>query len=191
MSAAANGLSALPGREEEALGAINEAIGYAVAVGAANVHVMAGNAGGEEAAAAFLANLDHAAHNAAEQGIGILVEPLNRHDAPDYFLRNTDQARRLIERLGAPNVRLMFDCYHVQRTEGDVVTRLADLLPIVGHIQIAASPDRGAPDHGELHYPFVLRAIRDLGYEAPIGVEYKPGGETGATLGWLAAAREI
>lgn len=189
VSAGENGLCALPGREVEARAAIAQALDYAAAVGAENVHVMAGNAAGAAARAAFLANLRHACDLAGKTGIGLLIEPLNRHDAPDYFLRTTDQARGIIAELAAPNLKLMFDCYHVGRTEGDVVTRLADLLSIIGHIQFAAVPDRGTPDHGELDYATVFAAIRALGWERPLGAEYKAPGDSGDHLGWMKTFR--
>ena len=119
----------------------------------------------------------------------ILIEPLNRHDAPGYFLTTTDQAAETIATVGAANLKLMFDCYHAGRTEGDVLTRMESLLPVIGHIQIASVPDRGAPDHGELHYPTIFAGIETLGWKRPLGAEYRPGGDTDATLGWLAAAR--
>jgi hydroxypyruvate isomerase len=83
------------------------------------------------------------------------------------------------------NLRLMFDCYHVQRTEGDVTTRLARMLPLIGHIQFAAVPDRGAPDHGELDYDHVFAALNALGYDRPLGAEYRPEGPTEQSLGWM------
>ena len=184
-AAGENGLAAVPGREEAARAAIHQAIGFADTIGAHAVHVMAGRAGGADAEQAFLANLRIASAAAAPLGIDILIEPLNRHDAPGYFLRTTDQARAIIETVGVPNLKLMFDCYHVARTEGDVTTRLAGLLPVIGHIQFAAVPDRGPPDHGELHYPAVFAAIEALGWAKPLGAEYKPGRPTGETLGWM------
>ena len=181
------GLAALPGREAEARAAIDEALAYARAIGAGAVHVMAGRAEGPAAEAAFLSNLAHAAARA--EGIGILIEPLNHHDAPGYFLSRSDQAADLIARLGHPAVRLMFDCYHVQIMEGDVSRRLARHLPIIGHVQIAAVPDRGAPDHGELEHGHVLGLLAALGWTCPIGAEYRPGGPTEATLEWLSARK--
>jgi hydroxypyruvate isomerase len=183
------GLAALPGREGEARAAIDEAIAYAAAVGARHVHVMAGHAEGPAAEDAFLVNLDHACRAAAPRGIGILIEPLNRHDAPGYFLATTGQAEALIDRLGAPNLRLMFDCYHVQRTEGDLTRRLAALFPKIGHIQFASVPDRGPPDGGEVDYAHVFAEIAQLGWTSPLGAEYRPRGATEATLGWLAQMR--
>lgn len=184
-----NGLSALPERVAEARVAIDEALAYAAKIGAANLHVMAGVAGGAEAEATFIANLTYACEKGREKGIGILIEPLNRHDAPGYFLSTTDQAMSIIKRIGNDNLRMMFDCYHVQRTEGDLTYRLTELMPHIGHIQIASVPDRGAPNHGEIDFGNIFALLDKLGYERPIGAEYKPDGETDATLSWLSNAR--
>lgn len=180
-----NGLAALPGRESEAQDAITQAIEYAQVVDASAIHVMCGFANGPGARATFIANLRFAC-SATDKTI--LIEPLNRHDAPGYFLHTTDQARAIIADVGAPNLKLMFDCYHVGRTEGDITTRLGDLAPIIGHIQFASVPDRGAPDHGEVDYAHIFAALSD--WPMPLGAEYKPGGDTDATLGWLTRFRD-
>ena len=186
-----NGLSALPGMEEDARSAIDEAIAYASEIGAVNVHVMAGISEGEAAANTYLHNLVHACEQAAGRNLTILIEPLNPHDAPGYFLRTTDQAAGVIKRLRQPNLRLMFDCYHVQRVEQNVADRLKRLMPIIGHIQIASVPDRGPPDHGELSYKPILDEIAELGFDQPVGAEYMPpkGVPTDQTLGWLSDYR--
>ena len=188
-SAGENGLSALLGREADARAAIDEAVAYAAATETQNIHVMAGFADGAAARATFASNLRYACETAAPHGIRILIEPLNRYDAPGYFLNTTAQARALIEELDIPNLRLMFDCYHVQLTEGDLTHRLRDLLPVIGHIQVASVPDRGPPDHGELNYGYIFEILLDLGYCDPVGAEYKPAGETEATLGWMSTLR--
>ena len=180
-----NGLSALPGRESEARDAIDQALNYAAAIGATSVHVMAGNASGAAAHATFVGSLVYACAQAAQKGITILIEPLNRNDAPDYFLRSTDQAINIMNEVNASNLQLMFDCYHVGRNEGDVVTRFKALQPVIGHVQFASVPTRGAPDQGELNYAFVFREIDAAGWAKPLGAEYKPGGSTEATLGWM------
>lgn len=165
------GLAALPGREAEARAAICQAIAYADAVDAQAIHVMAGISDGTVANSVFMDALRFAC-SASERTI--LIEPLNRHDAPGYFLQTTDQARRIIEEIGATNLKLMFDCYHVGRTEGDVTMRLKDLLPIIGHIQFAAVPDRGPPDRGELNYAVIFERIQELGWSSPLGAEFRP-----------------
>lgn len=186
VAAGENGLAALPGRTEDARAAIDEAIAYAVAIGAANVHVMAGFADGPEAGSCFDDALRYACQQAAPHGITVLIEPLNHYDALGYFLSTTGQAAEIIARVGADNLRLMFDCYHVQLMEGDVTNRLHRLQPIIGHIQFASVPDRAAPDHGELNYAHVFKVIKGMGYDMPLGAEYRPGGATEASLGWLA-----
>ncbi|KFB08569.1 hydroxypyruvate isomerase family protein [Nitratireductor basaltis] len=181
-----NGLSALPGRETDARAAIDEAISYASTIGAANIHVMAGFASGEEAHRCFLANLGYACKAALPHGITILIEPLNHYDAPGYFLSTTEQACMIMEELGAPNLKLMFDCYHVQLMEGNLTNRLKRLLPVTGHVQFASVPDRGPPDGGEVSYSYIFGLLEELGYDAPLGAEYKPVGSTENSLGWMA-----
>ncbi|KZY29461.1 isomerase, partial [Roseovarius sp. HI0049] len=184
-----NGLAALPGRAPEARAAIDEAIAYAAAIGARHVHVMAGIATGEAARTTFTENLRHACTAAAPHGITILIEPLNSHDAPGYFLSTTAQALEIIETVRAVNLKLMFDCYHVQLMEGDPTRRLQTLLPHIGHIQFASVPDRGPPDCGDMTFVNLFETISSLGWTAPLGAEYRPPGPTEATLGWLSAFR--
>ena len=184
-AAGMNGLAAVPGHGAKARAAVDEAIDYANAVNARHIHVMAGNAAGEAARAAFLATLRHAC---AQTNRMIVIEPLNAQDAPGYFLRTTAQAADIIAEVGAPNLKLMFDCYHVARIEGDVTGRLAALWPVIGHIQVASVPDRGAPDHGTLDYAAVWQAIRANGWSVPVGAEYRVTGRTEDTLGWRASA---
>ncbi|MGR3313647.1 hydroxypyruvate isomerase family protein [Roseovarius indicus] len=189
VEAGENGLAALPGREAEARAAIDEAIAYATATGTCNVHVMAGNATGDAAHQTFLDNLHYACTASAPHGLTILIEPLNHYDAPGYFLSTTAQAAQIIDTVRAVNLRLMFDCYHVQLMEGDLTHRLQTLLPHIGHIQFAAAPDRGPPDGGELNFVYLFETISALGWTAPLGAEYRPGGPTDATLGWLKTFR--
>ena len=190
VSAGDNGLCALPDRADEARAAIQQAIDYAAQIDARNIHVMAGFAQGPDAHRTFVDNLRFACDLATHHGQTILIEPLNRHDAPGYFLKTTDQACAILSDVGAPNLKLMFDCYHVGRTEGDVLTRLKDLRPIIGHIQFAAVPNRGAPDQGELNYATIFNGIDALGWETPLGAEYKPNGDTNASLGWLSLFKD-
>lgn len=185
LDAGENGVAALPGRKDDARAVIDEAITYAVAIQASNIHVMAGFAAGQAAHDSFIANLDYACTAAATHGITILIEPLNHYDAPGYFLNGTAQAKAIIDEVGASNLKLMFDCYHIQRLEGNLTNKLTDLLPIIGHIQFASVPDRGAPDHGEINYQHIYAHLATLGYDAPLGAEYKPDGDTDKSLGWL------
>lgn len=180
-----NGLSALPGREADARTAIDEAIEYASAINAAAVHVMAGNSSGPRARQTFIANLAYACDLAATSGIVILIEPLNHYNAPGYFLNSVGQAADIIREVGKPNLRIMFDFYHIQIMEGDVTRRLEAFLPLIGHVQVASVPDRGAPDHGELNYAYVFERLEQLGWKAPIGAEYLTAAGSPPDLAWL------
>lgn len=183
------GLCAVPGREAEAQEAIREAVSYARFIRASFIHVMAGQAEGAEAHRCFLENLTYAADQAEKDGLQLLIEPINQRDIPGYFLRSTEQAAQIIQDLERPSIRLMFDCYHVQIIEGDLSHRLEALLPLIGHVQIAAVPDRGEPDRGEVNYRHIVRLLDDLGYSGAIGAEYRPRGAIEDGLGWLSDLR--
>jgi len=183
------GLSIYPERRGEFQATLGLALQYAAPLQAKRLHVMAGNIrSGEDLAAmrrTYIDNLRKTAQAAAEQGITLLIEPLNPRDMPGYFLRTCSQAAQIIAEVGEPNLKLQFDMYHVQITEGDVTTRLREWFQLIGHIQIAGVPHRNEPDQGELHYPWLLQVLNELGYEGYVGCEYRPAGITEAGLGWM------
>lgn len=183
------GLGAVPGMEQEALSAFGEALDYAVESGASAIHAMAGIGEGEEAAAVFEGFLRKVAPNAEAVGVTVLLEPINLKDVPGYALHSPEQAACLIDAVPNPCLRMMYDCYHAGMSGRDVGADLERFMPLIGHIQIAAVPDRGEPDRGNLDYMEVLARIGALGYEGHIGAEYRPRGTTEAGLGWLGRCR--
>jgi 2-dehydrotetronate isomerase len=183
-AAGENGLAALPGREADARVVIDEALAYAKAISAGAIHVMAGHSSGPRARRAFCDNLAYAC-DAAGDNVTILIEPLNHYNAPCYFLNSTGQAADIIREVGKPNLKLMFDFFHIQIMEGDVTRRFEHLLPLIGHVQIASVPDRREPDHGELDYSHVLARIAASGWAHPIGAEYMPQNTANPDVSWL------
>lgn len=182
------GLAAVPGRAAEARALIDRAFGWAAAAGGSAVHVMAGRVPPEARAAgrqALVASLGHAAERAEASGLDVLLEPLNPHDMPGYFYARLDQALEVIDAVGSPRVKLMFDCYHVGRVEGDVLARLRAHFGRIGHIQVAAVPSRAEPDEGALDYREVFAEVDRLGWPGFVGAEYRPRTTTDAGLGWL------
>lgn len=179
------GLCALTGRRAQARAAVEQAVAYAAEAGVAQVHVMAGIAEGPEAEAVFCEHLTLAAELAEPHGIGLLIEPLNPVDVPGYFLHDVDHAVRLIEQLDIPAVRLMFDCYHVQRIQGELLRTFERVVGVVGHVQFAGVPDRTEPDAGEVDYRWLLPRLRAAGYPGTFGAEYRPRADTADGLGWL------
>jgi len=189
-AAGERGLAAVPGRDAEFREGFLHALDYAAALGCPQVHVMAGilppGVAHLTAASIYAANLAWAAEQAAKAGVNLLLEPINHRDMPGYFLHTTRQAAEIIAGLGADNIRLQFDIYHCQITEGDVTRRMADLLGLIAHMQIADVPDRHEPGTGEIGWDYVFRRIDALGYAGFVGCEYRPAGETEAGLAWRA-----
>ena len=118
----------------------------------------------------------------------MLIEPLSPASTPDAHCSRVEEAVATIDAVGADNLRVLFDCYHVQMLEGDVLARLEAHLPLVDHVQIAGVPDRSEPDHGELDHPAVFDALDALGYLGWVGAEYHPRGTVEEGLGWFRAA---
>jgi 2-dehydrotetronate isomerase len=184
-----NGLTAVPGREADAAKAFDLALSYAVTLGGTAVHCLAGVVVPGDAAAerTYVANLKAAADKAANAGKMILIEPLNYRDAPGYFLTTIEQAADIVGKVGRSNLKIMFDCYHLQIMGGDLIKKFERYRDLVGHVQIAAVPSRAEPDEGELAYPAILAAFERLGYTSWIGAEYKPRGKTEDGLSWRKA----
>jgi hydroxypyruvate isomerase len=167
------------------------ALDYTAALACPRVHLMAGLApsGADRAAlrATYLANLAWAAAQAAPRGVDVLVEPINTRDIPGFFLNRQNDAHAIVAEVGAPNLKVQMDLYHLQIVEGDVTCKLRQYLPTgrVGHLQIAGVPLRHEPDEGELNHAHLFGVIDELGYDGWIGCEYRPRAGTSAGLGWL------
>jgi len=184
------GVMAMPGREAEARGYVDEAIAYAAAIQCRNINCVPGKTGGTaEAEAVYRQNLDYACSKAATKGIGILIEPINQRDAPGYHFSLVEQGLTTIRAVGADNLGLMFDCYHTQIMQGDLSARLKQAWPYIGHVQFAAVPDRGEPDSGEVNFPWLLAELDNMGWQGFVGAEYRPRGNTDQGLGWMQAYR--
>lgn len=187
------GIACLPAREAELLTGVVLALRYAKALACPRLHMMAGivPAGVTHADAreTFVRNVRTAARIFADEGVELLIEPINLRDMPGYFLSNQEDAHALIEEIGADNVKVQMDLYHCQISEGDLAANLGQYLPTgrVAHIQIAGVPDRHEPDVGEINYPYLFDIIDSLGYAGWIGCEYRPrlGGKAGGTTAGL------
>ena len=179
------GLAALPDAIVEAREGIDQALRYGQQICARNIHVMAGQISGDKAEETYINNLLYASDAGSKAGLEILIEPLNPFDMPGYFLRDTEHAQYILKRVNRQNVKLMFDCYHVGRTEKKIEERFISCLPQIGHIQFAAVPDRGPPDHGDVNYHSLFKFFDQQGWNRPLGAEYLGGINTDSTLGWL------
>src|SRR4029077_11468770 len=181
------GLAALPGRERDWDAAFKRALDYVTAIGGSAIHCMTGTVPPEQRPAAetvFIKNLERAAADAAKANITLLIEPINQRDRPGFFLSRVEHAADVIGKVGAPNVRIQFDFYHVQIMSGDLLKRFEQFFPVLCVVQVAAVPPGGEPDEGEIIYPAVFETIDRSGYAGWIGCEYKPRTRTEDGLGW-------
>jgi hydroxypyruvate isomerase len=182
------GLASIPGREQEFIDHLDLVRQYANALDCRKVHMMAGvppdGVTPQRARDTFVQNLKDAARICRADGITILIEPINLHDMPGYFLNYQAQALDLIKAAAEPNIALQMDFYHCQIMEGDLARHLRDNIEHIAHIQIAGVPGRHEPDRGEINYPFLYDLIDELGYRGWIGCEYRPAADTQAGLGW-------
>jgi len=185
------GIACLPGRTEEFRAGVETAIRYAQALGVPRLNCLVGKTPpGEDPArvhATLVDNVRHAANALDAVGLQLLVEAINPFDIPGFHLTTTAQVLALLDEVGSPNVRVQYDIYHAQRTEGELAGTLSRHLARIGHVQLADNPGRHEPGTGEINYRFLFAHLDRIGYDGYIGCEYKPAGVTEAGLGWMTA----
>jgi hydroxypyruvate isomerase len=190
-AAGERGLACDPTRIGEFQDSVAQALAYAVPLGVRQLHCLAGIPGpaADHALAhqTYIANLRYAAARLAAHGMTLLIEPINTFDMPGYFLTSSAQAAGVIAEVGASNLYLQYDIYHMQRMGEDLAGGIARHLPQIRHMQLADSPGRHEPGSGVIDYAALFRLIDQLGYEGWIGCEYLPQGDTAAGLAWRRA----
>lgn len=137
------------------------------------------------------ATLRSAAPRVAEAGGILVVEALNHTDFPRYGLPRSADAVALAHRCSTPEgpVKILFDLYHVQRAEGDLIARARAYIDDIGHVQVADVPGRLPPGTGEIAIDQVLAEFDRLGYTGYAGLEYHPSPSASEAFAWLAADR--
>jgi len=119
-------------------------------------------------------------------GVMLILEPMNiRHDHKGHCLYGSPDGVRICREVGSTHVKLNWDLYHMQISEGDLCRRLAEGFEQVGYLQLADNPGRHEPGTGEVNYARVLRAAKELGYDGYVGLECTPAEDE------LTAARRI
>ena len=116
---------------------------------------------------------------AEEHGINLNLELLNsKVNHPDYQCDHTDWGVRVCELVGSPRVKLLYDIYHMQIMEGDLIRTVRDNISHIGHFHTAGNPDRKDLDeHQEIYYPPVMKAIADADYDLFVAHEFTPKGD--------------
>ena len=118
-----------------------------------------------------------------EAGITLVIEPLNiRVDHMGYYLSSSDEGAEIMKEVGSDNVKMLYDIYHQQITEGDLIRRIKEYAPLIGHFHAAGNPGRHELYNSEIDYKKVFEAIKETGYEGYVGLEYFPTDEAAKGL---------
>jgi hydroxypyruvate isomerase len=143
----------------------------------------------DEQTNAVITSLKAGARIVEPEGITIILEPLNvLVDHPRQLVVNSEHAANILKAVGSPNVKMLFDIYHQQISEGNLTGNIRKYHDLIGYYQLADHPGRHEPTTGEINYAFVLRTIHDTGYRDPIGMEMSPKGDPMAAF---QAMREV
>ncbi|MGH9741724.1 MAG: hydroxypyruvate isomerase family protein [Candidatus Acidiferrum sp.] len=125
---------------------------------------------------------------AAQNGIELLVENIDPEENPKYFLTSSAEGFEIVRAVGNPHVKFLYDLFHEQIAEGNLIEKLEKNIEITGLVHVADVPGRHEPGTGEIYYPNIYRKLAELGYDRHVAMEFLPKGEPVAAL---RAAREM
>ncbi|HTP22124.1 MAG TPA: TIM barrel protein [Solirubrobacteraceae bacterium] len=190
MAAGDRGLAGVPDRSTQFRENVPVALDLAARIGCPRLNALLGlhQPGVElEAQLEFARkNVAWAAEQARSRGVDIMIEAVNTYENGPYLLDTTAKALAFLDAVGADNVRLQYDVYHMQRMEGNLADTITRVLPRIGHVQIADPPSRSEPGTGEVNFGFLLSLLDGSGYDGWVGCEYNPStATTEESLHWM------
>ena len=153
----------------------------------------------DEGAANCVAGLKKVAGHAEKKGVTICLEHLNTRDDthpmkghPGYQGDDIDYVANIVRKVGSPRVKLLFDFYHVQVMNGDLIRHVEQCKDVIGHIHVAGNPGRGElDDNQEIYFPPLMRKLLDIGYTGWVGQEFIPTRDALAGLKQAVAACDV
>src|SRR5712692_6006426 len=132
--------------------------------------------------------LKRGADIAAENNIELLIENIDPEENPKYFLTASAEGFEIVRSVGNPHVKFLYDFFHEQIAEGNLIAKLEKNIDLVGLVHVADVPGRHEPGTGEINYSNIFRKLGDLGYSRFVAMEFVPKGEPASAL---RAAREM
>jgi hydroxypyruvate isomerase len=171
-----------PSRREEFLKAVRGAVPVAKKLNVKKLCVVAGEEteglSRDDQNRAVVEALKAGAEITSPEGITLILEPLNvLVDHPKQLVVKSEHAAQILKAVDSPYVKMLFDVYHQQISEGNLTGNIRKYKDLIGYYQIADHPGRHEPGTGEIHYARVLRTIHDVGYKGAIGLEMSPKGD--------------
>jgi hydroxypyruvate isomerase len=174
-------------RRAEFLNKLRDAVAIAKGLDCRTLIVTTGNElpGIERATqrAAVVAALRAAAPICESAGISLVLEPLNvLVDHKGYFLPSSAEGFAILDEVGSPAVKMLYDIYHQQITEGNLIATITKNVAKIGHVHVADVPGRHEPVTGEINYRNVFTTLAQVGYAGYVGLEYRPVADPAETL---------
>lgn len=175
-------LLTLPEDRDRLANDLEKAIAYAKRISCGTLVFVPGNAIAgwslERHRQEAVATLKYAAPLLEQAGITAVLEPLNsKIDHKGIYCDNSAEAFRIVEETASPNVKVLYDVYHMQIMEGNLIHTIQSKHSLIGYYHLAKIPGRFEPIGGEVNYGAVLEAIRATGYSGFVGLEYRPSAE--------------
>lgn len=137
--------------------------------------------------ASCVEGLKRAAELASSKNVQVLLENIDPEENPKYFLTSVAEGFEIVREINSPHVRFLYDFFHEQISEGNLIEKLEKNIDIVGLVHVADVPGRHEPGTGEIHYPNIYRKLAQLKYDRYVAMEFLPMGDPVASL---RAARE-
>jgi hydroxypyruvate isomerase len=132
--------------------------------------------------------LKRAADLAAKQAVTLLLENIDPEENPKYYLTSVAEGFEIIKKVDNPHVKFLYDFYHEQISEGNLIKKLEENIDHVGLVHVADVPGRHEPGTGEINYPNIFRKLAELKYDRYAAMEFEPAGDAVVSL---RAAREL
>lgn len=112
-----------------------------------------------------------------KSSVVLTFEPLNLTDHAGYYLYSSHEAFSIAREIDSPYIKVLYDIYHQQITEGNVIKQIEENIDLIGHMHAAGNPGRHEITTGELHYKNIFDAVKKAGYKGYMGLEYFPAGD--------------
>lgn len=176
-----------PGSEERAIAGMSASVALAKEHGIPTLIATTGQEieglDREKQHANIVTRLKAVAGEAEAAGVTFVLEPLNiKVDHKGYYLETSAEGFEILDGVASPAVKLLYDIYHQQITEGDLIRTLSSNVERIGHVHLADHPGRGEPGTGEINCRNVVRALGEAGYAGYVGLEYRPAGDSAESV---------
>jgi hydroxypyruvate isomerase len=136
----------------------------------------------QEHHASCVEGLKRAADLASPHNVQILLENIDPEENPKYFLTSVAEGFEIVREINSPHVRFLYDFFHEQISEGNLIEKLEKNIDLVGLVHVADVPGRHEPGTGEIHYPNIYRKLAQLKYDRYVAMEFLPTGDPVASL---------